>query len=627
MAKKKMNKTIFSNPGTGNKSMSIYRQILAVLLCATAIWPAIASAWWNDDWSYRVPVHMDTSITGAAIATTQTEVPVLIKLHTGNFQDFFLLKEDLSDLRFIGADDKTPLKFHVEAFDLVNQLMFVWVKVPQITGSLNTEKFWMYYGNDQAVAASDANATYDVNTVMVHHFQPGIHMLSDETAYANNIAASNGIEEPAALISGGMRFNGEGSATLPASASTRLVPANGMTVSFWVKSEDNAPAVLYSHSDGEHEIRIVRNEGVLTAHLVSASGGEYATQAVNGFIPGAWHHVAVTVNQNGLSLYLNGTAGGTIEAPMPEIGGQINFAADGNGNLPLTGVMDEIQFSNTVRSPDYIMLAARNQGMENKLLHLGESEQLGNAGGGESHFGFVLKKLTFDAKVVIVFLIVMSIISWLVMIMKGMYLSRISKDNKRFLAAYYALGNADPAQLDQAESEDEKELDDSPVAQALFGSHDHFQSSPIYHMYHRGLNEVRMRVGNAVSAQAAAMTEQSAEAIRATMDADMVRELQKINSKMVLLTIAISGGPFIGLLGTVIGVMITFAEMASTGDVNIASIAPGMAAALMATVAGLWVAIPALFGYNYLGSRIRDITADMRVFTNEFVTRVAEYYG
>ncbi|MDT8281366.1 MAG: MotA/TolQ/ExbB proton channel family protein, partial [Gammaproteobacteria bacterium] len=85
--------------------------------------------------------------------------------------------------------------------------------------------------------------------------------------------------------------------------------------------------------------------------------------------------------------------------------------------------------------------------------------------------------------------------------------------------------------------------------------------------------------------------------------------------------------PLLGLLGTVIGVMITFAEMASTGDVNIASIAPGMAAALMATIAGLWVAIPALFGYNYLGSNIKNITADMHVFIDEFVTRVAEYYG
>jgi len=61
---------------------------------------------------------------------------------------------------------------------------------------------------------------------------------------------------------------------------------------------------------------------------------------------------------------------------------------------------------------------------------------------------------------------------------------------------------------------------------------------------------------------------------------------------MVMLTIAISGGPFLGLLGTVIGVMITFAAIAAAGDVNVNAIAPGIAAALAATVAGLAVAIP-----------------------------------
>jgi biopolymer transport protein ExbB len=92
---------------------------------------------------------------------------------------------------------------------------------------------------------------------------------------------------------------------------------------------------------------------------------------------------------------------------------------------------------------------------------------------------------------------------------------------------------------------------------------------------------------------------------------------------MVLLTIAIAGGPFLGLLGTVMGVMITFAAIASTGDVNINAIAPGIAAALAATVAGLAVAIPSLFGYNYLLTLIKDITADMRVFSDEFVAALA----
>jgi biopolymer transport protein ExbB len=100
-----------------------------------------------------------------------------------------------------------------------------------------------------------------------------------------------------------------------------------------------------------------------------------------------------------------------------------------------------------------------------------------------------------------------------------------------------------------------------------------------------------------------------------------------MNSFMVLLTIAISGGPFIGLLGTVMGVMITFASIAAAGDVNVNAIAPGIAAALAATVAGMSVAIPSLFGYNYLASRIKSIVSRMHIFVDELVTKLAETYS
>jgi biopolymer transport protein ExbB len=114
------------------------------------------------------------------------------------------------------------------------------------------------------------------------------------------------------------------------------------------------------------------------------------------------------------------------------------------------------------------------------------------------------------------------------------------------------------------------------------------------------------------------------EAIRASMDAAQARLQQKLSARMVLLTIAISGGPFLGLLGTVIGVMITFAAIAASGDVNVNAIAPGTAAALAATVAGLLVAIPCLFGYNWLNTRIKSVTTENRVFTDEVITRIAE---
>ncbi|KCB50576.1 transporter, MotA/TolQ/ExbB proton channel family protein, partial [Bordetella hinzii 1277] len=98
-------------------------------------------------------------------------------------------------------------------------------------------------------------------------------------------------------------------------------------------------------------------------------------------------------------------------------------------------------------------------------------------------------------------------------------------------------------------------------------------------------------------------------------------------ARLGALSNAIAGGPYIGLLGTVLGIMVVFLGTAMAGDVNINAIAPGMAAALLATAAGLFVAIPALFGYNRLVGRNKEINADMRVFVDEFVARLAEVHG
>ena len=152
-----------------------------------------------------------------------------------------------------------------------------------------------------------------------------------------------------------------------------------------------------------------------------------------------------------------------------------------------------------------------------------------------------------------------------------------------------------------------------------------FAQSPLFKIYRQGINELRRRRGPNNAPMH--MNKRALVAIEAALDAVMVREGQRLNAQMVLLTIAISGGPFIGLLGTVVGVMVTFAAIAATGDVNINAIAPGMAAALLATTAGLAVAIPSLFGYNYLGSKVKELSADMHVFSDEFLARMNEVYG
>jgi biopolymer transport protein ExbB len=205
----------------------------------------------------------------------------------------------------------------------------------------------------------------------------------------------------------------------------------------------------------------------------------------------------------------------------------------------------------------------------------------------------------------------MSLISWVVMIGKGLTLGRVAAANDDFLDAYEA------AAIGRTDHDGLAEL---PASAKTSGS-------SLARLYAVGQRELakRLKEGRAAGSRFA-IRPQSVAAIRSALDAAQVRESQRLNARMVLLTIAISGGPFLGLLGTVIGVMITFAAVAAAGDVNINAIAPGIAAALLATVAGLAVAIPALFGYNYLLSRVEEIASDDQIFVDELEKRIAELY-
>jgi biopolymer transport protein ExbB len=203
--------------------------------------------------------------------------------------------------------------------------------------------------------------------------------------------------------------------------------------------------------------------------------------------------------------------------------------------------------------------------------------------------------------VVIIILGIMFVIAVWVMYEKALLVGRADKDNTKFLTGFRSANDV------------------------LTVPTQGMKHSQLARLYGAGLRELQKRkVGEEGSAP---LSGASIDAVKAAIDADLIRESHTLNSKIVLLTIAISGGPFLGLLGTVVGVMITFAAIAAAGDVNVNAIAPGIAAALLATVAGLGVAIPALFGYNYLAARIKNISSDMSIFVDEFVTRVAETHG
>ena len=601
------------------------RKILLTLLMLSA---ASAHAWWNDKWPNRLPIAIDTSKAGAGIEANVDDAAVLVKLHTGNFQDFFALKDDLSDLRFIADDDKTPLNFHIESADIINQLLYVWVKVPKVAAGVNSGRIWMYYGNGEATAAQDSAGTYDINTSVVYHFKNGEAIPQDVSTNKINASAATATINNNAQIAAGLKFDNGQSVTIAESPALSVSAAQGATISFWVKpSSLQTDAYVFNQRGAGSDFIVGIEQNNIYARLQLPNGRVVETNKSPSIRVGEWQHVAVILEATKLSLLIDGKEIANAPAQLVDYGGAITLGNAAQGAHTFTGELDEVRIDHVARSAAWIALAVSNQGMENKLVRVHEAEQLGAGGEGSGFWKVIIGSQDEAGWIVIGSLALMAVINWVVMIGKAFYIRSVNKDNVQFLQQYRAMSGRDPALLDRDDSEADKALENSPIAQALFGSHDHFQSSPIYRVYHRGIQELRARVGKSVGAQATGLGQASIDAIRATLDTQMVLEQQRLNSKLVLLTIGIAGGPFIGLLGTVIGVMIVFAAIAASGDVNISAIAPGVAAALAATVMGLLVAIPSLFGYNYLMAQIKASIADMRVFADEFVTRLAEYYG
>lgn len=182
-------------------SVAAFVTALACLLASTA------QAAWNADWKHRARIGLNTSAEGAATSAQADNVPVLVRLHTGNFS-FVDAKPDGSDLRFIAADDKTPLKYHVEKFDGLNELALVWVQAPRLAPGNKDEHVWLYYGNANAPAAGEARATYDAAQALVYHFGEREGQPQDSTANANHATRSTAKLGGAGLIGGSLVFEG-----------------------------------------------------------------------------------------------------------------------------------------------------------------------------------------------------------------------------------------------------------------------------------------------------------------------------------------------------------------------------------------------------------------------------------
>ena len=155
-----------------------------------------------------------------------------------------------------------------------------------------------------------------------------------------------------------------------------------------------------------------------------------------------------------------------------------------------------------------------------------------------------------------------------------------------------------------------------------------FGTSPFAAVFEAGLAELAMILGGKDRMQARrSLSMVQMDGLERSLETAISEQVMDLRRYLIVLATTAGVAPFVGLFGTVWGIMKAFAAMSMTGSASISSVAPGVSAALTTTVAGLAVAIPALIGYNYLMNGVRNLTQRMENFSSEFLSTVERSFG
>jgi len=241
---------------------------------------------------------------------------------------------------------------------------------------------------------------------------------------------------------------------------------------------------------------------------------------------------------------------------------------------------------------------------------------------------FAFEKATTEGKVTVGVLFVLSFFSWTIIITKYRQLWIARRAARKFFAAYGA--TRDPLDIKRKGGA--------------------FNGAPAFQVYVRGADEVEYHLKNYpvqvkprgdhtsdpisghgdtaafVRSSTTRISMASFEAVKVVMEEAAAAQAMALEKGMIVLSTAVAGGPFIGLLGTVWGVMETFAGIARANSASLTAMAPGVAGALIATVVGLLVAIPAMFAYNFMVTSIRVITQELDGFSSRYATQIEHTY-
>ena len=206
------------------------------------------------------------------------------------------------------------------------------------------------------------------------------------------------------------------------------------------------------------------------------------------------------------------------------------------------------------------------------------------------------------AKAVFGLLLFLSVGSWAIMISKALHLRRAEQHGAQFLDVF---------------RRSKRFSEVNAVAPQLFGT-------PMVGIFQAGYAEIDSQVKAAQEAAkqgvpAASFRVKSLESVERSLRRAIGIEIAALGKGQPFLATTAAASPFIGLFGTVVGIMMAFESIGATGSTSLTAVAPGIAEALINTAAGLVAAIPALVGFNYYGARLRAMRSQMEDFVLEFL--------
>jgi len=218
----------------------------------------------------------------------------------------------------------------------------------------------------------------------------------------------------------------------------------------------------------------------------------------------------------------------------------------------------------------------------------------------KSDLPYIWGQATLEAKAIIVVLAIFSVFAWTIMTTKAIEMRRAKRLNQLFTLEFRA----------------------EKTVMGILKRGLHVEGCPLFAVYKEGCGELAGRQKQAATGKETAITLKSMEHVKRALERAVAQESLKLESGLILLAIAVSGAPFLGLLGTVWGVMSTFSYVAIQGSATLTAMAPGVSGALITTVAGLLVAIPSMFGYNWLVHTLRVLTVELDNFAQELVSKM-----